>query len=526
MDTSNLTPRQILEIKGAFLFLILSICLGTVSVVFQAMAGVNIQNTISTLGFLIFMVIISSIIYRRKKSLKSALVFEWIGGTGMLLATMFTKYRYAGNMDWTYAAQGYHLAAISVGFIVMTQFLYNKNLFRVLALVFFINWAVFLVLASSNDVTIYMQSIVDGKIVHDGIQIHREIYYIILMGIITFVSYRNMPIMEDYGHKYEKQGDLIRRQAEAQHGLSVEIKRRLDDLFQRLESQNRSVETINDSIQSQAATFEQVSAAMEELLASAEGISGMAVNQLGENKKMDGIIGEFKRVREETNRNLDLTLDDMSTAVSKTSTGHEKIGAVTSTMAEISEQSKRISETVSVIIDIADKINLLSLNASIEAARAGDYGRGFAVVADEIGKLAVQTTDSIKEISSVLSLSSQTTANGVQVIGDAAVIIRDMIDNIAASSDKIKLLKDSMAQEQGQIEGLIGQMQKNMEISRSINQGTTEQKQAITGSNTAIEQVNSVVMGMADAVNNLAALSKNIFDDAKLILDKSIEAAE
>jgi len=75
MDTSNLTPRQILEIKGAFLFLILSICLGTVSVVFQAMAGVNIQNTISTLGFLIFMVIISSIIYRRKKSLKSALVF-------------------------------------------------------------------------------------------------------------------------------------------------------------------------------------------------------------------------------------------------------------------------------------------------------------------------------------------------------------------------------------------------------------------------------------------------------------------
>jgi len=157
---------------------------------------------------------------------------------------------------------------------------------------------------------------------------------------------------------------------------------------------------------------------------------------------------------------------------------------------------------------------------------AGDYGRGFAVVADEIGKLAVQSTDSIKEISSVLSLSSQTTANGVQVIGDAAVIIRDMIDNIAASSDKIKLLKDSMAQEQGQIEGLIGQMQKNMEISRSINQGTTEQKQAITGSNTAIEQVNSVVMGMADAVNNLAALSKNIFDDAKLILDKSIEAAE
>ena len=526
MDTSNLTPRQILEIKGAFLYLVLSISLGTISVVFQALAGVNIQNTISTIGFLAFISVITSIIYRRKKALKPALVFEWISGIGMLLATMFTKFRYAGTMDWTYAAQGYHLAAISVGFIVMTQFLYNKNLYRVLAVAFFVNWAVFLVFASSNGVTFHLQSIVDGTIVHDGLQIHREIYYIILMGIIAFISYRNIPIMEDYGNKYQKQGDLICRQSELQHGLTVEIKRRMDDLFQRLESQNRSVETINDSIQSQASTFEQVSAAMEELLASADGISSMAVNQLGENRKMDGIIGEFRQVREETNRNLDLTLDDMGTAVSKTSTGHEKIGAVTSTMAEISEQSKRISETVSVIIDIADKINLLSLNASIEAARAGDYGRGFAVVADEIGKLAVQTTDSIKEISSVLNLSSQTTADGVRVIGDAAVIIRDMIDNIAASSDKIKLLKNSMAREEGQIESLIGQMERNIEISRSIDQGTTEQKQAITGSNTAIEQVNGVITGMADAVNNLAALSKNIFDDAKLILDKSTEAAE
>ena len=526
MDTGNLTPRQILEIKGAFLYMILSICLGTVSVVFQALAHVNVRNTVVTFGFLVFMTAMSSIIYQRKKSLKSALVFEWIGGIGTVFATIMTKYRYAVTMDWTYAAQGYHLAAISIGFIVMTQFLYNKNLYRVLAIVYFVNWGVFLLLAASNGVTFYMLSVIDGTIVHDGIQIHREIYYMILMGIMAFISYRNIPITEDYGNKYEKQGDLIRRQAQVQHGLSVEIKRRMDDLFQRLESQNRTVEDFNDSIQSQASTFEEVSAAMEELLASAESISSMAVNQLDENKKMEEIIGEFRRVKEETKKNLDLTLDEMNAAVSKTSTGHEKIGAVTSTIAEISEQSKRIAETVSIIIDIADKINLLSLNASIEAARAGDYGRGFAVVADEIGKLAVQTTDSIKEIEQVLAMSSRTTTDGVQVISAAAVIIRDMIDNIAASSDKIKLLKNSMAAEEGQIESLIGQMERNIGISRAIDQGTAEQKQAITGSNSAIEQVNNVIMGMAGGVNSLAALSKDIYDDAKLILDRSAEAAE
>jgi methyl-accepting chemotaxis protein len=526
MDTSKLTPRQILEIKGAFIFFILCCSLGALSVIFQILAHINFRNTIVTAVFLVFMVIMSLLIYRRKRSLKPALALEWVVGIGLLFATILTRYRYASTMDWTYSAQSYHLAAYSIGLIVMMHFLYNKNLFRVLAVIFFVNWIVYLYVAWSNGVTFYMQSVIDGKAVHDGVQIHREVFYMMIMGIITFIAYRAIGITEEYGHKFEKQGDLIRKQVMAQHELTVEIKRRMDDLFQRLESQNRTVEDFNDSIQSQASTFEEVSAAMEELLASAESISSMAVNQLDENKNMEEIIGEFRRVKEETNKNLDLTLDEMNAAVSKTSTGHEKIEAVTSTIAEISEQSKRIAETVSVIIDIADKINLLSLNAAIEAARAGDSGRGFAVVADEIGKLAVQTTDSIKEIEQVLAMSSRTTTDGVEVISAAAIIIRDMIDNIAQSSEKIKLLKSSMAMEEGQIESLIGQMEKNIGISRAIDQGTAEQKQAITGSNAAIEQVNTVIMGMASGVNSLAELSKDIYDDAKLILDKSAEAAE
>jgi methyl-accepting chemotaxis protein len=525
MDTSTLTPRQILEIKGSFLFLVLSCFLGCLSILFQILARINIRNTVVTTVFVIFMISMAILIYRRKKSLRPAAVLEWIGGVGMLFATMLTRYRYAGTMDWTYAAQSYHLAAFSVGFIIMTHFLYNKNLYRVLAVVFFINWFVFLAMAYSNGVTFYMYSVIDGKAVHDGIQIHREIFYVVLMGLVTFISYRSITVTDDYGRKNEKQGDLIRKQAGLQRGLSVEIGRRMNDLFGQLESQNRTVDDINMGIQSQAATFEEVSAAMEELLASADSISSMAVNQLDENKKMESIIGEFRRVKEETKKNLDLTLEEMNAAESKTSTGHEKIETVTSTIAEISEQSQRIGETVSIIIEIADKINLLSLNASIEAARAGEYGRGFAVVADEIGKLAVQTSDSIKEIERVLSLNSKTTADGVEVIRSAAVIIRTMIDNIAASSGKIKLLKGSMALEERQIGNLIVQMEKNIEISRAIDQGAIEQKQAIAGSTSAIEQVNQAITGMADGVSNLAVISKNISTDAKLLLDKSAEAA-
>ena len=90
--------------------------------------------------------------------------------------------------------------------------------------------------------------------------------------------------------------------------------------------------------------------------------------------------------------------------------------------------SREMMGIVDIINDISEKINLLSLNAAIEAARAGDAGRGFAVVADEISKLADQTAISIKEIDRLIKVNNdEITAGGDNI--DSA------IDTISACSD-------------------------------------------------------------------------------------------
>ena len=124
-----------------------------------------------------------------------------------------------------------------------------------------------------------------------------------------------------------------------------------------------------------------------------------------------------------------------------------------STMERISNTSSMIQSIIGEIEDIAAQTNLLSLNAAIEAARAGDAGKGFAVVADQIrnlaeqsAKAAVNTKELIEGSVNEIDAGSKAALKTAEVLGEVVASVKDIADTSKALSDNIKLQVESIEQ--------------------------------------------------------------------------------
>src|SRR5699024_3538545 len=133
---------------------------------------------------------------------------------------------------------------------------------------------------------------------------------------------------------------------------------------------------------------EQTTASIEEMTAQINEIT--MGSQTGTN-----MAEAAEQVTEKGRNHLDLMNSSLSGLESNTETVNDK-------MVQLEATSHEIKSIIEIVKSIAEQTNLLSLNASIEAARAGEHGRGFAVVANEVRNLAVQTENSVREVTELV----------------------------------------------------------------------------------------------------------------------------
>ncbi len=313
----------------------------------------------------------------------------------------------------------------------------------------------------------------------------------------------------------------IQEEKENKDRVSRQIQEQTGVLFNLVDLQNNLILTFNEKLQNQAASFVLMKESLETLLSKAEIIRNISGDQLGSNEIIESSISEYTGIQLNTKKSLNSTLDEMEEALGSSAAMEKKLLQVENTVSDFREQSERIQHTVTIIVEIADKINLLSLNASIEAARAGDAGRGFAVVADEIGKLAVQTSESIGEINSVLTINARSTEEGVSVIKDTASMVKQLLGSMHESSKKIGELQESILNEEKHISRIIEAMKKNMELADMIGTETDEQKSSINTSSELIQQLSSALQDMGEQMETLSSTSQEIYNTANEVISNT-----
>jgi methyl-accepting chemotaxis protein len=122
----------------------------------------------------------------------------------------------------------------------------------------------------------------------------------------------------------------------------------------------------------------------------------------------------------------------------------ELMESVGESIVELSEQTQAIGEIMAVVNDLAQQSNLLSVNAAIEAAKAGEHGKGFAVVAQEIRSLADQSKEATGQVRTILSDIQKATSTSVLAAEQVSKAVEGSVNQAAESGEAIRKLLDSI----------------------------------------------------------------------------------
>ncbi len=224
----------------------------------------------------------------------------------------------------------------------------------------------------------------------------------------------------------------------------------------------------------------------------AEGAQTLAEGAAEQASSIGELSISVSSVSEKVNKNAEHAKQAAEYAqftVSKVEESTEKMQEMLSAMEEMNKAAQEIRSIIAVINEIAEQTNLLALNAAIEAAHAGNAGRGFAVVADAVRKLAGQSTEAVKQTTTLIEVSVEAVSKGLRIAEDTAMALEDV-------SEKTEQVKT---------------------VIKGIEEASQEQAVAITQINHGIDQICAIVQTNAAAVQESSASSEELYAQAAML---------
>ncbi|MDY7576759.1 methyl-accepting chemotaxis protein [Herbaspirillum sp. RTI4] len=274
-------------------------------------------------------------------------------------------------------------------------------------------------------------------------------------------------------------GDLTQR-------IDIRSNDEIGKLLQALKKMNDNLVKIVTEVQSGTDT---ISTASGEIAMGNLDFSARTEEQAGSLEEtasaMEQITSTVKQNADNARQASQMAVNASETAIRGGLVVHEVIN----TMNAINASSNKIVDIISVIDGIAFQTNILALNAAVEAARAGEQGRGFAVVASEVRSLAQRSAAAAKEIKTLISDSVDKAEQGGRLVEQAGTTMEEVVANVKRVTD------------------IVGE----------ISAASQEQSTGIEEVNRAITQMDEVTQQNAALVEEAAAASQSLQDQARTL---------